>query len=195
MIPLGTIIRLQVQTADLKVGAGAAQRYDNRPLVAVPALDLDSGGVWGIGDGGERLADVHHRDHPESKLRGDINPISIGFTGHYDLMRGEFGPHMVNGSAGENILIDLEGRVGIDDVRYGLWIEHEGGLVHLDGVSVAAPCAPFSRWALQFPDDQRPDLRVTKALQFLNDGMRAYYCRLDGTPARIALGATVYVSA
>jgi hypothetical protein len=195
VIPLGTVVRLQVQTANLKVGAGAAQRFDNRPLVAVPALDLDSGGVRGIGEGGKRLADIHHRDHPESKLRGDINPISFGFTGHYELMRGMFGPHMVNGAAGENILIDLDGRTGMDDVRNGLWVEGESGLVHLDGVSVAAPCAPFSRWALQFPDDQRPDERVTGALRFLNDGMRGYYCRLDGPPARIALGATVYVSA
>lgn len=195
MIPLGEITHLQVQIGNLKVGSGKDQQYDNRLLRPVPALAVESGGVWGITGSGERLPDIHHRDHPQTKLRGNVNPISFGFTGHYDAMRSEFGNHLVDGSAGENILIDVDQIVGLLDVVNGLWIEQASGeLVHLDGVSVAAPCAPFSRWALQFPAGERPDERVTQALQFLSSGVRGFYCRLDGPDARVSVGDMVYLS-
>lgn len=195
MIPLGPIVRLHVQTANLKIGTGPNQRYDNSAVQSVDQLEIDDGGVWGIGPGGERIADIHHRDHPQSKLRGVINPISFGFTGHYDAMRSEFGVHMLNGAAAESILIDLDQLVGIQDVINGIWIDtRENGLIHLDGISVAAPCAPFSRWAMQYPDDEKPDQRVTAALQFLNDGMRGYYCRFVGSQVKVSMGDTVYVA-
>lgn len=195
MIPLGHIVHLQVQTASLKIGTGVDQRYDNSALRATGELEIDNGGVWGIGESGEPIADIHHRDNPDTKQVGDRNGVSFGFTGHYAAMRSEFGPHLVDGAAGENILIDVDQVIGNQDVINGIWIERQdGGLIHLDGVLVAAPCAPFSRWALQFPPGERPDQRVTRALQFLSDGMRGFYCRLDGPTARVGVGDLVYLS-
>lgn len=194
MIPLGAILRLQVQTESLKVGAGAAQRYDRRPIESLPFLELDDGGVWGIGRFGQRLADVHHRDHPATKLRGDENAISFGFTWHYAAMRERFGAHMVEGAAGENILIEHGDLVTAGNLANGVFVETiEGRTVHLDAVQVAEPCAPFARWALQFPENVRPDRSVTEALQFLGNGMRGFYCRYRGSPVRIALGGQLFL--
>jgi hypothetical protein len=195
LIPLGKIVRLQVQTSSLKVGTGAQQRYDRRPIESLPYLELTDGGVTGIGRFGQRLGDVHHRDHPESKHRGD-NGISLGFTGHYGAMRERFGPHLVEGAAGENILIEHDGLVSGADLAGGLFIETmDGGTAHLEAIIVAEPCAPFTRWAMLFPDDARPDRTVTEALQFLSNGMRAFYCRYAGSPVRITLDAQVFLPA
>ena len=195
MIPLGRIVRLQVQTSSLKVGTGAQQRYDRRPIESLPYLELNDGGVTGIGRFGQRLADVHHRDHPESKHRGD-NGISIGFTGHYDAMRERFGPHLVEGAAGENILIENGGLVTEVDLASGIFIETlEGRAAHLESIIVAEPCAPYTRWAMGFPEGARPDRTVTRALQFLGNGVRGFYCRYDGPPVRLALDARVYLPA
>ncbi len=67
--------------------------------------------------------------------------------------------------------------------------------MHLEAIIVAEPCAPFARWALQLPDDAKPDRRVTEALQFLGNGTRGFYCRYSGRPERIALGASVFLPA
>ena len=194
MIPLGRVVRLQVQTSSLKVGAGANQRYDRRPIESLPYLELDDGGVTGIGRFGQRLADVHHRNHPDSKLRGTENAISFAFTGHYSAMRERFGPHLVDGAAAENILIEYDGLVTAAELADGIVIDTlDGRTVHLDMIVAAEPCAPFSRWAMQFPDDAKPDRTVTEALQFLSNGIRGFYCRYRGLPVRIALDASVYL--
>lgn len=195
MIPLGRVVRLQVQTSSLKVGSGAKQRYDRRPIESLPYLELNDGGVVGIGRFGQRLGDVHHRDHPDSKLRGAENAISFGFTGHYASIREQFGPHVVDGAAGENILIEHHGRVTAGELAGGVFIETiDGGAAHVEQIIIAEPCAPFSRWVLEFPDNARPDRRVTEALQFLSGGIRGFYCRYTGSPVRIALNATVYLT-
>ena len=196
MIPLGKIIRLQVQTSSLKVGTGANQRYDRRPIESLPYLDLDDGGVTGIGRFGQRLADVHHRDHPDSKHRNGVNGISIGFTGHYVAMRERFGPHLVEGAAAESILIEYDGIVSESELTGGVFVETTNGkTAYLESIIVAHPCAPFSRWALQFPDNAFPDRTITEALQFLDNGMRGFYCRYTGHPVRIALGTQTYLPA
>ncbi len=101
---LGEIVRLQVQTTSLKVGERPHTRYDPAGIVAVPRLELESGGVNGFAADGARLDDVHHARHPRSKSRGS-NAISILFTAHYDEIRGRFGDWLDDGIAGENILV------------------------------------------------------------------------------------------
>ncbi|MGH2532817.1 MAG: hypothetical protein ACRDJW_11005 [Thermomicrobiales bacterium] len=190
---IGTIVKLQVQRASLKVGQSPRRRYDPAPLTDVPSLTLDVGGVNGWSAAGEQIADVHHAAHPQSKNRGE-NGVSVGFTAHYDAMREHFGLHLTDGIAGENILVAAEDMFGEDDLRHGLAIETKNGaLVRLGEVIIATPCVEFTRYALRFPDDARPDATVTEALQFLNDGMRGYYAALHGPPARIALGNRVFV--
>ncbi len=67
---------------------------------------------------GKHVLDIHHRSHPNTRSEGD-NVISIGFTSHYSAMRKQFGEHMVDGIAGENIIIEyarLDGNQQVQDV-------------------------------------------------------------------------------
>jgi hypothetical protein len=189
---IGVIRRLQVQLTSLKVGDRARRSYDPTGIRDVPRLAITPDGVIGLDGTGNRIEDVHHRGHPGSKNRGD-NGISIGFTSHYDEMRQAYGEHLVDGIAGENILIEQEQLIGEDDLRHGIAIETLGGLVLLDNLIVATPCVEFSRYAMQFPEDQRPDETVTETLQFLNDGMRGYYASYAGDEAEVRVGDRVFV--
>jgi hypothetical protein len=190
---LGPIIRLQVQLASLKVGEKPFQQYDPAPIAIADGLILTDGGVHGVDAAGERLADVHHRDHPHSKYREE-NAISIGFTGHYQLMRARFGAKLADGIAAENILVDFAGRVSEEDIAAGLLIETaDGRRLTLSDVIVAAPCVPFTRFAMSYPDGEKPNRTVTESLQFLDHGTRGYYARFHGPESPIAPGDLVYL--
>jgi hypothetical protein len=184
---LGQIVRLQVQTSPLKQGEKPHRWYDPAPIRTVRQLRLDAGGVTGIDDlTGEPVADVHHRDHPLSRFRGE-NGVSLGFTSHYGLMRDRFGDHLVDGIAGESILIATERRIPADLLTEGVTIMTANGTIAIDDVKVAAPCVEFSKFALQFPPQQPADAHVTGAVQFLHHGMRGYY----GTTGNITGDAVV----
>jgi hypothetical protein len=190
---IGTIQRLQVQVTSLKVGERTRRSYDPAGIRVVPKLTITPNGVVGWDEIGNRLDDVHHRDHPGSKNRGD-NGISIGFTSHYQEMRDAYGEHVVNGIAGENILIEQDQLIGEEDLRHGIAIETgSGDLVRLDNLIVATPCVEFSRYAMRYPKDQRPDETVTETLQFLNDGMRGYYASYSGDDVEVRIGERVFI--
>jgi hypothetical protein len=189
---IGVICRLQVQKTSLKVGKAPRRSYDPASICVVPKLSITEGGVIGWSDINEQVDDVHHRDHPATKNRGD-NAISIGFTSHYDEIRKAYGEHVIDGIAGENILIEQEQVIGEKDLSNGIAIETSGGsLVQLDNLIVATPCVEFSRFAMQFPEDARPDETVTETLQFLNDGMRGYYAAYAGPEVEIDIGNRVF---
>lgn len=191
---IGRIVRLQVQTAHLKRGEQPHRWYDPEPITAVATLRLDEGGVTGIATDGAVHHDVHHRDHPISRNRGD-NGVSVGFTGHYGAMRERFGAHLTDGLAGENILIESDPVYSEESLGGTLLIETTGGLVRLNAVIPAPPCVEFTRFCLQWPRDRRPDRTVTEALQFLDGGMRAFYATFapDGSDTTaINLGDAVY---
>ena len=124
-------------------------------------------------DGATRL-DIHHAHHPQTRFNGD-NPLSVGFTSHYALMRAEYGGHLANGCAGENILVETQERVTLVMAARGLVIRPANGgeLVWLREMQVALPCRPFSGYVMGLTEAS-----VKEALQFLNDGMRGYYCAL-----------------
>jgi hypothetical protein len=183
---IGTIVRLQVQRSSLKIGEDRRRRYDPAPIQPVQALDLMPGGVVGWTETGERVLDVHHMDHPLSKNRNGDNGISIGFTSHYELMRSRLGDHLFDGLAGENILVATDRRFDASDLPERLEIETtDGTTIELGGVMVAEPCVEFTRFAMRFPDDARPDATVTEALDFLRRGVRGYYATHLGAPARV----------
>jgi len=149
--------------------------------------------VYGVDSAGGRLADVHHRDHPASKYREE-NALSIGFTGHYRLMRERFGEKLTDGIAAENILVDFPGRVTEEDIAAGLMIETaDGRQLDLYEVIAAAPCAPFTRFALSYPETEKPDRTVTEGLQFLHHGTRGFYARFAGPETLIAVGDRLYI--
>jgi hypothetical protein len=191
---IGTIVRMQVQESSLKVG-DKPRRYDPAPIQSVPALSVSSAGVVGLAENGQSIVDVHNHDHPASKNRRGENGISIGFTGHYRVMRQRFGQHLADGIAGENILIEADRQFQEEELAGGVVVEGTGGKqLELRPVIVAAPCVEFSRYALQFPDDARPDTTVTEALRFLDAGMRGFYATYDGEPAMVEVGARVFLA-
>lgn len=186
----GTIVRLQVQRRSLKVGDARARQYDPSPIVAVPSLSVTEEGVWGSGDSGEAIVDVHNATHPESKNRELTNGVSICFTSHYEAMRERFGEHLADGLAGENILIQADDIVLPEHMPAEFVIQGDDGQqIRLANISVAAPCVEFSRFALQYPEGAKPDQTVSEAVKFLHNGMRGYYAKLvDPKSARISVG-------
>ena len=170
---LGNIVRLQYQRDHLKVQDGKYKRYDPSNIIAVEALRFTTDGVE-AGPVDAPIIDVHHRAHERSRNRGD-NGVSIGFTGHYELMRQRFGERLSLGIAGENIIIDNPNRILEHELAPGIVIETESGAALIDDIVVAAPCVEFSRYALDYPKDERPDRTVSETVAFLNDGLRGYY--------------------
>jgi len=191
LIPIGRIARLQVQVSPLKQGNKPFQQYSPANIRPVAALAIEPAGVVGF-DGGATIGDVHHRDHPRSRFRGD-NGVSLGFTSHYAAMRHRFGDHLTDGIAGENILVACDAPVALAEIAGGIVVGEGEDAVTIDEWLVAAPCAPFTRFCLRYPADRKPDRRITEGLRFLDDGMRGFYGRVsrDGS-ARIAVGAAVY---
>jgi len=195
---IGRIVRLQVQRASLKVpnpeGARHPRRFDPAALAHVEALELTARGVRGLLDSQTPIVDVHNVEHPSSKNSDGINGISVGFSSHYAAMRERFGAHLVDGAAGENILVEADRRVEADTLETGLAIEtRDGSLVRLERIVVAEPCVEFTRFALRLgPADPSSD-DVTEGLRFLRAGTRGFYATLAGSTAVVRPGDAVFL--
>ncbi len=188
---IGRICRVQVQTSSLKAGPPKGRYYDPAPLCEVKWLDLNHDGVTAAIDG-QHVTDVHNATHPATKNRDGINPISIGFTSHYDRMRERFDGHLVNGIAGESILVETSDPIALEMIISGFLIEgNDGRSVELVDVSVAHPCVEFSRFALN--DPSAPPQVVSEALRFLDNGLRGYYASVQSAqPLRVESGDRVF---
>lgn len=196
MRELGRIKQVQVQRSSLKPRKRLSRYYDPAPLLVVESLELTPDGVFGITTNGNRVIDVHHRDHPMTHNHHRTNGVSLGFTSHYKTMRTQFGEHIVDGCAGENILIETDAIISLADLgdRLAIQSEETGGLVYLTKLKVAAPCVEFSQYAANhgLPLAAAP-LKAT--LQFLNHGRRGFYARAEAqeTPVLVKAGDRVYV--
>jgi hypothetical protein len=187
------VVRVQVQRASLKVVDGALKWYDPAPLLEVEGLELSEHGVVGCSADGAPIVDVHHRRHSLSK-HADTNGISFGFTSHYASLRAQFGPHLTDGIAGENILIEASAAISLTDVADGVVIEtRQGQSIQLERVVVAEPCVPFTRYALRYEPETPQDELVTESLRTLREGRRGYYASYLGPPVRIRPGDAVFV--
>lgn len=192
MRKIGIIQQLQVQTVSLKQGEKSSRYYDPAGIRRVSALRLTPQGVVGL-ENGQELNDVHHAEHPDSKNRALTNGISFNFTSHYNLMQQRFGAHLSHGIAGENILIVTDETFPESALAGGVIIQTQTGqTVPLTEICVAAPCAPFSEFALNL--EERPPAELLKAtLQFLDEGMRGFYCQQPGAPFVIRVGDPVFI--
>lgn len=186
---LGTIVRLQYQCDHLKFEGPHGRRFSPANIVPVEELTFTPHGVM-AGSALEPRYDAHHTHHPRSRNRGD-NGVSIGFTGHYVAMRERLGERLVEGIAGENILIEREDIFTEADLAGGLVVETIDGPIGIVAIKVAAPCVEFSRYAIDFPDEAKPDRSVTETVQFLHQGMRGFYATMEAT-ATIRVGGRVY---
>lgn len=194
MRELGPIVRLQVQRYSIKTGDKPNERYTPEPnLVSVTTLRLTADGVAGIDERGEIVPDIHNAMHPHTKFRGD-NGLSIGFTGHYTAMRDHFGDHISDGIAGENMIVACGEILPLAAIEKGIVIFSDRGEIHIGRWVVLHPCAPFSKFCLQFPGDTKPDRRLTEALQFLEHGIRGFSAVYEASPSpvEIRLGDVVY---
>ena len=108
MRELGRVKLTQLQPSGLIIETSSGFFYDASRRVVVDRLKITQLGIEAITPEGELVLDIHHINHPD-KAYDDDDLVCIGFTSHYDAMRDRFGDHMVDGIAGENIIIDFAG--------------------------------------------------------------------------------------
>jgi hypothetical protein len=188
--PLGRVVRLQIQRSKLKLGDKPNRYYDPAPLLAVAELTLTPEGALARLPDGSMLIDIHHPSHPDTRNLERSNDLSVGFTAHYSAMRAKYGDHLVDGCAGENILIETTERLTLADIAGGLAIQpaRGGSPVQLRVVRHAPPCREFSGYASR---SSQPEV-IKETLQFLDDGLRGFYCALSNpAPAVLAIGDNV----
>lgn len=190
---LGTISLLQIQRRSLTIGTGPTRYFDPAGLLAVEELFLTAGGAFASAPDGSCLVDVHNATHPFTRSRGE-NTLSVGFSRHYDAMRAHFGDPFPFGCAAENIIVDgPDARVTPADVAGGIVIETADGSAPLAQVIVAPPCMPFAKYALR--DREAPPPAVKAAIQFIDQGIRGYYCAYAGPKtATLRRGDKVYAT-
>jgi hypothetical protein len=180
MRELGRIVRLQIQRSSLKTGEKPTRVYDPARLLTVGHLAIGPDGVLGQAGDGAWLVDVHHRAHPQTKNEDGAHGVSLGFTSHYAAMRDRFGDRITLGCAGENIVVEADGRFTFEDLERGVALLGDDGreVARLEVLQVAHPCRPFSGWALGGMVES--DV-LKQTLQFLDGGMRGFYCQGVGS--------------
>lgn len=186
MLSLGKIVRLQIQPTRLKTGEKPNQVYDPTALISVPELTLTPQGAYAY-VAGEKTLDVHHRDHPQTRNNDGRNDLSVNFTVHYQEMRARYGAHMVEGCAGENILIACDTHIDLNKIQKGLIFGEAATDVCLTNVVVALPCQPFSKFTAQTTEAAQ----IKEALQFLDHGQRGFY-GVATHNATLKVGAEVF---
>ena len=193
---LGQVKLVQVQPAGLIIDTPSGYFYDASRLVKVDRLYITSLGIEANTAEGEHVLDIHHIDHPNKAYDND-DLVSIGFTSHYQAMRTHFGEHMVDGIAGENIIIEYEQEVWLEDLGQQIAIESadSGRLARLDVVSFAAPCEEFSHFAARSQQKRLPAAKLKSTLQFLGNGRRGFLLVFsdDQEPATVRSGDRVFV--
>lgn len=196
MQEIGSIKFVQIQQESLKeVLADGTQKYNPTPLLQLSKIKLTVNGIIGLTDQAGEIIDVHHTDHPNSRHRGD-NPISIGFTSHYNKMRAEIGDHLKDGIAGENIIIDCNPIYSVDRIgnRLAIKSQIDGQFIYLNEVIPIPPCEPFSRFARA---KTLTPSETKSTLQYLSGGIRGFYMKLEETPKNtiIQAGDSIYLVA
>jgi len=188
---LGTIARLQIQRSSLTIGTGPTRYFDPAALLVVDEMFLTPGGASAPAPDGSCIVDVHNSTHPFTRSRGE-NTLCVGFSRHYDTMRARFGESFTFGCAAENIIVEgTAPRVLLEEVAGGIAIETTDGLATLTSVIVATPCMPFAKFALCDRDASTES--VKSAIQFIDHGIRGYYCAFTGPKtATIRTGAKVF---
>jgi len=184
---LGEIVRLQVQRIPIKI-KGTAYLPDR--ILPVERASIDAWGMLGW-SGDAWVVDAHNKAHP-SRRGGGRRPLSIGFTGHYDVMADRFGNAPL-GIAGENIIVKGDA-LWLDDLGGGVVVETEDGDLLLERPRVAAPCAEFTSFMLGL-DGVAPMADVAESLADLHDGRRGFIVAADhqSIPIDVRIGDKVFL--
>ncbi len=184
---LGRVKLVQVQPSGLIIETPSGYFYDASRRLEVDRLQITSLGIEATTPEGERVLDIHHISHPDKAYHND-DLVSIGFTSHYEAMRARFGQHMVDGIAGENIIIEYEEEVWPEDLGKLIVIENQdtGHRTLKDLITFASPCRSFSLFAARSQYEQLPADKLKDTLQFLDNGRRGFLLTLsDGQEAAV----------
>lgn len=196
MYEIGRVKQVQIQRSTLKVGQRPHRYYAPSPLLVVEALLVSPEGAIGVTAEDEQIIDLHHVQHPRSHNHQGINGLSLGFTSHYQAMRAKLGDQVVDGCAGENILVESDRPFTISDLKGGIAIQNPetGEIVYLTDLKVAAPCVEFSQYAANHGMPLPPE-ELKAALQFLDHGRRGFYAAVAGEQQQGRIGANdrVYI--
>jgi hypothetical protein len=196
MRELGHVRLVQVQPSGLIIETPAGYFYDATRRLEVDCLLITSLGIEAATPEGEHVLDIHHISHP-GKAYDNNDLVCIGFTSHYEAMRARFGEHMVDGVAGENIIIEYKEEVWPEDLGKRIAIENQdtGHMALLDMISFAAPCDEFSHFAARSQHERLPAAKLKDTLQFLGNGRRGFLLVLsDGQEeAEVLRGDKVFV--
>lgn len=177
---LGRVKLTQLQPTGLIIETPSGDFYDASRRVVVDRLKITPLGIEAVDADGKQVLDIHHINHPD-KAYGDDDLVCIGFSSHYNAMRERFGDHMVDGIAGENIIIEYDQEVWPEDLGGQIGIEnvHTGEMALLDMVSFAAPCHEFSHFAARSQQEKLPAEELKSVLQFLGNGRRGFLLVLN----------------
>jgi hypothetical protein len=188
MREIGQISLIQVQRSSLKVERGTESYYDPTPLIVVEHLLLLPQGVIGVTTDGSQIMDIHHEYHPNSHNHKGVNGVSIGFTNHYRSMRSKLGEHLVDGIAGENILVESSTSHSLADLgeRLAIQIQPTGRYIYLSDLKVATPCVEFSLFTANH-GMPLPAAQLKETLRFLDSGTRGFYARVEGRQDNVTL--------
>jgi hypothetical protein len=171
------IVRLQIQTRPLKPGAAPLREYRPEALQPVDRLRVSprgNHGEWTDSAGDHVAIDVHHQDHPQTRDRKGKGGISVLGTGDYQRLRERYGPHLVDGVAGESVLVEAPEGLAELDFPGDFWIHTADQQIRFVIGRVADPCVEFSRFCLGEPPSPIVSDAVRKALIDLDDGNRGY---------------------
>lgn len=171
------ILRLQIQTRPLKPGRAPYREYRPEGLQPVERLLVSmrgNHGEWVDADGLRTTIDVHHQDHPESRDRKGKGGISIMGTGDYARLRQQYGDHLVDGIAGESVLVEAPEGLAERTFPADFSIRTASGSIRFRIGRVADPCVEFSRFCLGEPPSPEVSDSVRKALVDLDNGHRGY---------------------
>lgn len=161
---IGTVVGLQVQRSRLKPLPD--KRYEPRPLQSVVELEVGPRGCTGVTAGGERVLDVHHADHPDTRNVRLGNGISLMTLDAYAALRQRHGDHLVDGVAGESVLVDGALPWGAE-----LVLEVGQGELRLPRLQPMPPCVGFTCFCLG-REGLDTDDEVLAALEGLQGGAR-----------------------
>jgi hypothetical protein len=186
------IVRLQVQRGPIKVGRAPLREYQPSAIVPVVSIDAGPRGVRGVTADGELVLDVHHQDHPKSRDRKGRAGILFMGTGDYDTLRERYGDHLVDGIAGETVLLDAPDGLAALTLPPTVTVTTAAGPLELHGVRVAEPCVEFSRFCLRQEPSPEVDDAVRKTLIDLDGGARGYRSIASGEGS-ISVGDVVTI--
>lgn len=175
----------------MKPGRAPWRVYDPSCLCEVDELRVTRHGVVGLLPDGSEVLDVHHTDHPQSRDRRGRAGVSVLSTGDYRALRGHFGDHLVNGVAGEGVLVDYPPglarrrmpesvtvrrgpRPGLPATGGSPEPSGEDAELGLHAVHIADPCVEFTRFCLRLPASDVVSDEVRQGLVDLGGGARGY---------------------